>query len=188
MALTLYSNPMSRGRMIRWILEEIGEPYEVEYLVYGESMRSPEYLALNPMGKVPALVHDGHVVTEAAAICTYLAAVFPEAGLGPRDEERADYYRWIFFAAGPIEAATSNKALGVVPDEHQSGMLGYGDFDRTYATLLTALDDRRYVCGKRFTAADVYFGAEVMFGLQFESMPSNPVLLAYRDRLMERAA
>ncbi len=188
MSLTLYSNPMSRGRLVRWMLEEIGEPYDVVYLEYGDAMRTPEFLSLNPMGKVPVLVHDGSVITEAAAICTYLAAAFPNAGLGPLQGERADYYRWMFFAAGPIEAATTNKALGVEPDEHQSGMLGYGNFERTYTALLTAIESRDYVCGDRFTAADVYFGAEVMFGLQFESLPSHDALQAYRARLMERPA
>ena len=111
--LIFYTNPMSRGRIARWMLEEVGQPYRTEVLGYGEAMKSPEYLAVNPMGKVPAIVHKGTVVTEAAAICAYLADAFPEAGLAPEPHERASYYRWMFFAAGPVEAAITDRSLGV---------------------------------------------------------------------------
>src|SRR5690606_11510104 len=117
--LILYSNPMSRGRIARWMLEEVGQPYEVRYLDYGPQMKAPEYLAINPMGKVPALVHGGRVVTEYAAICAYLADAFPEAGLAPSD--RSAYYRWLFFGAGPLEAALVMKALGLeVPADRRA--------------------------------------------------------------------
>lgn len=188
MSLVFYTNPMSRGRIVRWMLEEIGEPYETIVLDYGDAMKSPDYLAINPMGKVPTLVHGDAVVTETGAICAYLADAFSEVGLAPRDSERAAYHRWMYFAAGPVEAATSNRSLGVEPDEQQSGMLGYGSFDLTYQTLLFALADKPFICGERFTAADVYFGSEVMFGLQFKSLQEHPLLCAYRDRLTERSA
>ena len=103
--LTLYTNPMSRGRIARWMLEEAGAAYDVVLLDYASTMKAEPYLSVNPMAKVPAIVHRGRTVTECAAICAYLAEAFPDAGLAPRDDERADYYRWLFFAAGPVEAA-----------------------------------------------------------------------------------
>jgi glutathione S-transferase len=109
--LVLYTNPMSRGRIARWMLEEVGAPYRVEVLDYASGMKDAPYLSINPMGKVPAIVHRGKVVTECAAICAYLADAFPEAGLAPPPVERADYYRWMFFAAGPVEAAVTEQAL-----------------------------------------------------------------------------
>src|SRR6476469_9596381 len=117
--LTFYTNPMSRGQIVRWMLEEVGAPYDTEILDYASSMKSPEYRAINPMMKVPAIVHRGHVVTEGAAIIAYLADAYPEAGLGPRDDEKADYYRWLFFAAGPIEQAVTNKSMGFAPTPEQ---------------------------------------------------------------------
>ena len=114
--LVLYTNPRSRGRVARWMLEEVGAPYQTEILDYGTTMKAPAYLAINPMGKVPALRHNNIVVTESAAICAYLADAFPDAGLAPppHDPMRGPYYRWLFFAAGPFEASASNKALGFV--------------------------------------------------------------------------
>lgn len=107
--LTFFTNPMSRGRIARWMLEEVGEPYETQVVEYGEAMKSPEYLAVNPLGKVPAIRHGDQIVTECAAICAYLADAFPQAGLAPPVEQRGNYYRWMFFAAGPVEAAITNQ-------------------------------------------------------------------------------
>jgi glutathione S-transferase len=109
--LIFYTHPMSRGRIVRWMLEEIGHPYRTELLDFGTTMKAPEYLSLNPMGKVPAIRHGDTVVTECAAICAYLADAFPQAGLAPRpgDRLRGTYYRWMFFAAGPVEAAVKMK-------------------------------------------------------------------------------
>ncbi len=128
--LVLYTNPMSRGRIARWMLEEIGQPYKVEVLDYASTMKAPAYLAINPMGKVPALRHGDAVVTETAAICAYLADAFPQAELAPPpgDRLRAPYYRWLFFSAGPVEAATSNKTLGFVVPPERERMIGYGSF------------------------------------------------------------
>ena len=125
--LVLYSNPMSRGRITRWMLEEVGQPYRVELLDY-DSIKDPGYLAINPMGKVPALRHGKAIVTEVAAICAYLAATFPEAGLqpGPGTPASAAYHRWLFFGAGPVEAAVTNKALGVIITPERKRMVGYG--------------------------------------------------------------
>ena len=185
--LIFYTNPQSRGRIVRWMLEEIGQPYETEVIPYDE-MKSERYLAIHPLGKVPAIKHRGHVLTECAAICAYLADVFPEAGLGPRDEEKADYYRWLFFAAGPLEAAVSNQAMGwQVPPERER-MFGYGNFDRTIAAVDELLSNHDYVCGDRFTAADVYVGSQIMFPLQFKMLPEKDSFLRYRDRLSARPA
>jgi glutathione S-transferase len=185
--LILYTNPQSRGRIIRWMLEEVGVPYETEIVSYDE-IKSERYLAVNPMGKIPAIKHRGQVVTECAAICAYLADVFPEAGLCPRDAEKADYYRWLFYAAGPVEAAVSNKAMGWEPTPERERMFGYGNFDKVVAVLDDLLSGRDYVCGDRFTAADVYFGSQIMFPMQFGMLPEKDSFLRYRERLTARDA
>ena len=153
--LVLYTHPMSRGRIARWMLEEVGQPYRTEVLEYGTTMKAPAYLAINPMGKVPAVRHGEAVVTEAAAICAYLADAFPEAGLAPApgSPERAAYYRWLFFAAGPIEAAVVNKALGVVVPPERKPMVGYGSLDEVLDALEGALSRGDHILGERFSAA-----------------------------------
>ena len=188
MTLTFYTNPMSRGRIARWMLEEVGAPYETVVLDYASSMKGAEYLAVNPMGKVPAIVHDGRVVTEGAAICAYLAEAFPDAGLAPTADERADYYRWLFYAAGPVEAAVTNKSLGVVPTEDQQRMVGYGTFDTMLDTLEAAVSAHPFIAGDRFTAADVYVGSQVMWGQMFGWMPKRDAFVDYGARLAEREA
>ena len=185
--LIFYTNPQSRGRIVRWMLEEVGQPYETEIIQY-QDLKNPSYLAVNPMGKVPAIKHRGHVVTECAAICTYLADVFPEAMLGPSADEKADYYRWLFYAAGPLEAAVSNQAMGWVPTPERERMFGYGNFDRVVAVLDELFSLRDFVCGDRFTAADVYVGSQIMFPLQFNMLPERDSFLKYRDRLQQRPA
>lgn len=186
--LTFYTNPMSRGQIARWMLEETGAPYETVVLSYDGDMQSPDYLAINPMGKVPAIVHDGQIVTEAAAICAYLADAFPEFALAPPTLSRAAYYRWLFFAAGPVEAAVTNRALGFEVSEDRSRMAGYGNFDRAIATLEKAVAGSAWLCGDQFTAADVYVGSQVDWGLLFKSIPTRPVFEAYAARLRERPA
>ncbi len=188
MTLTLYSNPMSRGRIARWMLEETGAAYDTVMLDYATTMKAAPYLSVNPMGKVPAIVHDGHVVTECGAICAYLADAVPEAQLAPTADERADYYRWLFYAAGPLEAAITNRSLGVVPTETQQRMVGYGSFEAAIAGLEHAVAAHTYIAGERFTAADVYVGAQVIWGLQFCTMPKLAAFEAYAARLTERAA
>jgi glutathione S-transferase len=185
--LIFYTNPQSRGRIIRWMIEEVGEPYETEIVSY-DRLKSPQYLAVNPMGKLPSVKHRGHIVTECAAICAYLADVFPQANLGPRDDEKADYYRWLFYAAGPVEAAVSNKAAGWEPNEQQQRMFGYGTFDKVVAVLDELFSLRDYVCGDRFTAADVYVGSHIMFAMQFNLLPEKDSFTRYRERLAARDA
>ncbi|MBP1806065.1 glutathione S-transferase family protein [Rubellimicrobium aerolatum] len=186
MALTLYTNPMSRGRMARWMLEEVGEPYEARLLDYGPPMKAAEYRALNPMGKVPTLVHDGAVVTEVAAILSHLAEAFPRAGLMP--EDRAGFWRWMFFGAGPVEAAVTNKALDVVVPPERRGFVGYGSLETVVAALAGHLTERTYFCDERFTVVDVYVGSQIGWGMQFGTIPAEPALAAYWDRIKGRPA
>ena len=188
-AITFYTNPMSRGQIARWMLEEVGQPYDMVILDYGEGgMKSADYRAINPMGKVPAIVHAGKVVTEAAAICAYLADAFPDAGLAPPMNDRADYYRWLVFTAGPVEAAITNKAMGFVVPEGRERMAGYGSFDDTIDTLERAVSGQAWICGDQFTAADVYVGAQVDWGLIFGTLPDRPAFQGYAGRVRERPA
>ncbi len=188
--LVLYTNPQSRGRIARWMLEEVGQPYETEVLDFATTMKAPAYLAINPMGKVPALRHGDAVVTEAAAICAYLADAFPQAKLAPPpgDRLRAPYYRWLFFAAGPIEAAISNKALGFQVPREREGMMGYGTVERVMKTLEDALSRGDYLVGDGFTAADLYVCAQIGFGMMFGTIEKRPVFQKYWQRLSARPA
>ena len=188
--IVFYTNPMSRGRIVRWMLEEVGQPYRTELLDYGTTMKAPDYLAVNPMGKVPAIRHGDAVVTEAAAICAYLADAFPDAGLAPAPgtREAGAYYRWLFFAAGPVEAAVTNKAMGFEVPAERKMMAGYGCFDDVMNTLEQAVSQSDYVAGDRFTAADVYFGAQIGWGLQFGTIDKRPAFERYWARLAGRPA
>jgi len=188
--LVFYTNPMSRGRVVRWMLEEVGQPYRTQLLDYGTSMKSPEYLAINPMGKVPALRHGDAVVTECAAICAYLADAFPAAGLAPPsgDPLRGSYYRWLFFGAGPLEAAWTNQALGFVVPPDRERMAGYGNFNAVLNALDGVLTGSPYLVGDTFTAADLYISANLGFGLQFGMIDKRPTFVSYVDRLSSRPA
>jgi glutathione S-transferase len=185
--VVFYTNPQSRGRIVRWMLEEVAVPYETEIVSY-EEMKGERYLSVNPMGKVPAVKHRDRVITECAAICAYLADVFPQADLGPRESEKADYYRWLFYAAGPVEQATTNNFAKWEPTPEQHRMFGYGTFDKVVSVLDDLLSKQAYACGDRFTAADVYLGSQVMFPLQFGMLPQRDSFVAYRDRLQSRDA
>ena len=188
MSLTLYTNPQSRGQIARWMLEEIDETYVTVALDYGTTMKAPEYLAINPMGKVPAIVHDGKVITEAAAICAYLADAFPEKNLAPALNDRADYYRWLFFTAGPLESAVTNRNLGITPTAQQQLFVGYGDYDRVINVLEQALTDKAFIAGNQFTAADVYVGSQLYWGTTFKTIPMRPAFEAYLNNLYQRPA
>ena len=187
-SLTFYTHPMSRGQTVRWMLEEVGEPYETEILDYGSTMKAEPYLSINPMGKVPAIRHGDKVVTEVAAICCYLADAFPQAGLAPPPADRADYYRWIFFTSGPVEAAFSNKAAGWEPTPERQRMFGYGTYDLAIGTLEKALTGRDYIAADHFTAADLFVGANVNFMLQFKLLEPKPVFTDYAARMTDRDA
>jgi glutathione S-transferase len=186
--LTLYTNPMSRGRIARWMVEETGQPYDTVIVPFGPAMKSADYRAVNPMGKVPAVRHGDVVVTECAAICAYLADTFPEAKLAPPNPQRGSYYRWLFFAAGPLEAAVSNRSLGFeVPDERRR-MIGYGSFQDVMDTLEIAVSTNPFVAGQAFTAADVYVGSHIAWGLQFGSIEKRQAFVDYLARVSDRPA
>lgn len=189
-ALTFYTNPMSRGRIARWMLEEVGEPYETVVLDYGTTMKGADYLAINPMGKVPAIRHGETVVTEGAAICAYLADMFPDRGLAPPpgNQQRGPYYRWLFFAAGPLEAAVTAKSLGLLAPSDKAAMAGYGTYEDTIDALETALKPGPYICGDQFTAADLYVGAHIGWGMQFGTIEKRPAFEQYHARLASRPA
>ena len=186
--LTLYTHPRSRGRIARWMLEEVGQPYDTVVVPYGPPMKAPEYLALNPMGKVPTLVHGDTVITETPAILAYLADAFPEAGLAPPPAERGAYYRWLFFAAGPMEAAVTDQALGLQVAPEKQGFVGYGNAQLTEDTLAQALAGRTFIAGSRFSAADLYLCAKLDFALAFGNLPKRPEFLAYCAAHAQRPA
>lgn len=186
--LVLYTNPRSRGRIARWMLEETGATYRTEVVEHGPPMKSPSYLAVNPMGKVPAIRHGDTVVTEAAAVCAYLADAFPDAGLAPPAAERGAYYRWLFFGAGPVEAATTNRFLGFEVPADKQGMVGYGSYDAVMDTLERAVSRDPYIAGDRFSAADVYVGSHLGWGMQMGTIEERPAFEAYWSRLEGRDA
>jgi glutathione S-transferase len=186
--LIFYTNPMSRGRIARWMLEEVGVPYRAEILDFGTTMKAPAYLAINPMGKVPTVRHGNVVVTEVAAICAYLADAFPKAGLAPPLAQRGAYYRWLFFAAGPLEAAVTNRSLKFDPPAERQSMVGYGNYAAVMDTLEKAVSGRAYIAGDRFSAADVYVGSHINYGLQFGSIEKRPSFAEYWSRVSDRDA
>lgn len=188
--LVFYTNPQSRGRIVHWMLEEIGLPYQTVWLEYGAEMSSAEFLAVNPMGKVPVLRHGDALITEAAAICAYLADRFAEKNLIPLagHPARADYYRWLFFAAGPLEQAVTAKTLGWQIPEGRSSMVGFGAYERTISTLEKALLPGPYICGAQFTAADVYVGSQIAWSMLFGTIEKRPIFQSYVERLYSRPA
>lgn len=189
-AYTFFTNPMSRGQIARWALHEAGVDYD-QVLVSWDN-KPPALLAANPMAKVPTLIHHSEtgnkVITECAAICAYLAEAQPEAGLGPSADESADYFRWLFFAAGPVEQAIITRSMGWELPVEREAMAGWGSYERTIAALEGHFEGNNYVCGERFTMADVYVGSQVDWGLTFGSIPPNEAFVAYAERLQARPA
>jgi glutathione S-transferase len=188
--IVFYTHPASRGRMVRWMLEEIGQTYRTELLEYGSSMKAPAYLAINPMGKVPALRHGDTIVTEVAAICAYLADAFPQAGLAPPpgDHRRGPYFRWLFFGAGPFEAAFTNKALNVEVPPERERMAGYGNLAHVVNALEAAVSKTPYLTGESFTAADLYLGSQISYGMMFNIIEKRPAFETYWARIADRPA
>jgi glutathione S-transferase len=190
---TFYTNPMSRGQIVRWALHEAGADYEQQIVEYGPPEEKPAaFIAANPMGKVPTLVHHhgdhDHVVTEAAAICHYVAEMHPDTGLLPEAHENARYFRYLFFAAGPVEQAIIANSMGWSVDTEKEGTLGFGSYERMVDALETMLTGRDYVCGDRFTMADVYVGSQVDWGIAFGTLPQRDAFTAYAERLRRREA
>jgi len=188
--LTLYHAAPSRSSIIRWMLEEIGEPYEVKLLSLSKGdNRAPDYLAVNPMGKVPALRHGDAVITEAAAICAYLADEFPRAKLNVPlgDPRRGPYLKWLFFGPSCIEPAMMDRAFPR-KEEARRAALGYGDFDTVINVVADAVARGPYILGEQFTAADVVIGSTLRFGMLFKLLPERPEFTTYAGRLAQRPA
>jgi glutathione S-transferase len=188
--LTFYTNPMSRGRIARWMLEEVGQPYETVMLDYGTTMKGSDYLAINPMGKVPAIKHGDVVVTEGAAICAYLADICPDRGLAPPagDPLRGPYYRWLFFGAGPVETAVTNHYLKWDPDAEQRMMVGYGSYETVLDVLERLVASGPYLLGEKFSAVDVYLGSQIAWGIGFGTMEKRRGFEDYVARITARPA
>jgi glutathione S-transferase len=186
--IVFYTNPQSRGLTTHWMLEEIGCPYRMVVKEYGPDMKSPDYLAINPMGKVPALVHGKAVVTETGAILAHLADVFPAAKLAPPPGERGAYYRWLFFVAGCGEPAMANKAAGWEPTTEKQRAFGYGSYQATMDTLEKAVAGKRFIAADHFTAADIYAASFLKFGMMFGIIEKRPAFEAYVKPHVERPA
>lgn len=186
--LTFYTNPQSRGGIVRWLLEELGVPYDTVVLDYGTTMKGADYLAINPMGKVPAIKHGDQVVTECAAICAYLADAFPDKSMLPPPAHRGAYYRWLFFGAGPLEAIFTAKAIGWEVPADKQGMAGFGSFDLAIDTIESAVAGKSFIAGDAFSAADVYVASLLDFMLNFKLLEPRAAFDAYLGALRERPA
>jgi glutathione S-transferase len=188
--VTFYHNPMSRGRMIHWMLEEVGAPYRIELVdLQKNEHKLPTFLAINPMGKLPAIVHRGVVITECAAICTYLADAFPAAQLAPRtdDPTRGTYLRWMFFGAGCVDPGLIDRMLArPAPERYQA--LGYGRFEDMISVLEKAITPGPYVLGERFSAVDVYIAAQIGFALMTKTLDGSSAFQSYVARCTDRPA
>ena len=187
--ITFYTHPQSRGRTVHWLLEELGVPYDMRILDFDRrEHKTPSYLAINPMGKVPAIVHRGVVVTEVVAICIYLADVFWKAGLAPAldDPKRGTYLRWFLFGVGCVEPAVIDKMFARPPA--RPGALGYGTYDDMLAGLTTALTPGPFILGERFSAVDVYLGSQLQFAIMTKGIESTPVFEQYISRWATRPA
>ena len=187
---TFYTNPQSRGRSVRWMLEECGATFDTVIMDYDGSLQSPEYLALNPMGKIPTLCYGDTVITEAAAIIQFLADLFPEKQLAPAvgTAERGAYYRWFCFMVGPMEAAVMEKVWQLTPPPEASKSLGYGDFERVVRTVEQTLSGKEYLIGERFSAADLYMSAFLQFCYRMQVWPESAVCRDYIERMQQREA
>jgi glutathione S-transferase len=188
--LTLYTHPISSGRIARWMLEEIGVRYAVEVIDLDRDTRPPGFLAMNPIGKIPVLRHRDTIVSETAAICAYLADAFPLAGLAPAPDSpaRGDYYRWLFFAAGPLDTASTLKSLGYGPPPMGDIRASWGSLDRVVAMLDTVLGQRDWLAGDRFSAADLYLGSLLDWAIRFGNVADRPVFERYLARVVDRPA
>lgn len=192
---TFYTVAMSRGQISRWALHEAGADYD--HVVFDWASRPDTFKSINPMNKVPALVHHhdnevggrhDHIITECAAINHYLAETHPQAGLLPDTHEKAAYFRWLFFAAGPLEQAVIGKAMGWEVPEGKTGMAGFGSLDLALDAVDQWLGSNDYCAGNRFTMADTYVGSQFVWGLRFGSIPERPSFKAYVDRITQRPA
>ncbi|HZP68969.1 MAG TPA: glutathione S-transferase family protein [Pseudolabrys sp.] len=188
--ITLYHAAPSRSSIVLWMLEEIGEPYDIRLLKLSEGDNlKPDYLAINPMGKVPALRHRDTIITEVAAICTYLADEFQQKKLNIPigDPRRGVYLKWLFFGPGCLEPAVIDRAAPR-KEPARRAMLGYGDFDTTMNVLAEAVKKGPWLMGDQFTAADVVIGSNIRWGTIFKLIPERKEFLDYSARIAARPA
>jgi glutathione S-transferase len=188
--ITLYHASPSRSSIVLWMLEELGQPYDIKLLKLSEGDNlKPDYLAVNPMGKVPALAHRGTIITETAAICTYLADEFPQAKLNVPvgSPARGVYLKWLFYGPGCFEPAVIDRAAPR-KEEPRRAMLGYGDFETAMNVVAKAVDKGPWLMGEQFTAADVVIGANVRWGMQFKLVPERKEFVDYAARIAARPA
>lgn len=189
--MTLYTNPQSRGAAVETLLAELEVDCERVNLEFGTTMKAPEYLAINPFGKVPTLIDGEIVIHELPAICAYLADKYADKGLAPAldDPRRGLYFRWLFFGAGPFECARTDLALGVKVDKEQQGIVGYGTYDTMYRVLVRELEEADpYLCGEQFTAADVFTGGYILFLMGMGRLEPHPAIVRYAKALQQRSS
>ena len=189
MSLKLYTNSFSRGVVVDWLLIELGVECERIEVAFQTEMKTPEYLKMNPFGKVPVLVDGDVVVYELGAIVAYLADKFPEKGLAPalNDPKRGIYYRWLFFISGPWEAAATDKMLGVGVNAEQQSFVGYGNYDDAYNAFVVGLGEAEpYLCGQQFTAADVLVAAMLFWQLKMGEFQTHPAIERYLENVSQR--
>ena len=188
--LTLYTNPHSRGGMVRWMLEECGADYDTVAVAFGAEIKAPAYRAINPMGKVPALAHGDTVLTESLAIITWLAEHYPDKALIPPagSDARGEYYRWLCFALH-LEYAAIDRMRAIENSEEVRVAIGYGDFDTAFAVLKARLQDRAHIVGEHFTALDLYYSGLLQWFIQrAQVLPAERVYLDYMNRHLARPA
>lgn len=188
--IVLYTHPQSRGRNVVWMLEECGAEYETVLMNFGEDLHSPAYLAVNPMGKLPALKYGDTVITEASAIITFLADLFPQAKLAPAqvDGQRGEYYRWLFYTASSVEAALMEVAFQLPIQPSMRKSLGYGSMEQVIATLDGQLSKQSYLLGEHFQGCDLLLAGLLMFAIRSGALSPTPAMQAYLARITERAA
>jgi glutathione S-transferase len=187
--IVFHHAPRSRSIIVQRMLEELGQPYRLHLLdLQKDEHKQPGYLAVNPMGKVPAITHKGVAITEAAAICTFLADAYPDAGLAvpAGDPQRGPYLKWLFFGPSCLEPAIVDRLLKR-PDG-PPGSLGYGSFDATLDVVAAAISGDGWLMGERFTAADVVIGSDLIWGMAVKMVPALPDVVAYAQRLQARPA
>jgi len=185
----LYYCPQTRAETALWINEELGNPCTIEVIdIRAGAQKAPALLALNPMGKLPTLVHDEHVVTETAAICAYLADQYADQGLAPAldDLRRGTYYRWMFFAPSCLEPAMMDKLSGVERENTMSA--GHGGFDDVVTAMESAIRSGPYILGEMFSAADIVLGSTINFATMFGALENTDPFSSYLKRLHERSA
>ncbi|MBS0547126.1 MAG: glutathione S-transferase family protein [Proteobacteria bacterium] len=190
--IVFYWNPRSRAAMAHWMQEETAAPYRKVLIDFEKNeQKAPDFLKINPMGKLPTIVHRGTVVTETAAIIAYLADAFPQAGLAPApgDAQRGAYYRWLFFGAGCFEPALLDTMMKRPPVERKMAV-GWGSYEDVLSTLKTALTTGPYLLGDKFTAADVYIGSELGWAMMFgaPNLKGEKVFDDYVARVQARPA